>query len=339
MLPHLVQLVQAIDAHTAGIHQIFQPPFQTLAGWQGYWGPRANGIRSIFQRPGSSWSAADFQALYIACWLYQPLEKGSFMIPITQTLQQQMLTDAMAKLPTRWSSHLSEKNARSAGQNYSFLTGYSELLVQYETERGSPIRSLFLKTEGHGSLSLAHMSSYITKSRTGRGNTASAVLHDLATQRQFGIKERAAENYEKPYEKLLSYLKLPKLVCTAEDAILTIFRKLKTKTSPIYNAVIDEIELGVFVGARVSKAQLATLVTQVIVPTINQPGLRQGKFITAVKEAETALLGLAQCLRDDASDVTVAEVPRVFHEVRVTLEVLDTTVQDFIAEIHRWHML
>lgn len=339
MLPHLPQLVQAIDAHTSGIHQIFQPPFQTLAGWQSYWSPRANGISQIFQKPGSSWSAADFQALYIACWLYQPLEKGSFMIPIPQILHQQRLADAMTKLPTRWSSHLSEKNARSAGQNYSFLTGYSELLVQYEAERGSPIRSLFLKTEGHGSLSLAHMSSYITKSRTGKGNTASAALHNLATQRQFGIKERAAENYEKPYEELLHYLKLPKLVCTAEDAILTIFRKLKTKANPIYNVVIDEIELGVFVGARISKEQLATLVTQVIVPSINQPGLRQGKFVTAVKKAETALLGLAQCLLDDASDVTVAEVPRVFHEVRVTLEVLDTTVRDFTAEINRWNML
>jgi hypothetical protein len=338
MLPHLSQLVQAIDAHTSGIHQIFQTQFQTLAGWQSYWSPRANAISPIFQKPGSSWSAADFQALYIACWLYQPLEKGSFMIPIPH-VQQQRLTDAMAKLPSRWSSHLSEKNARSAGQNYNFLTGYSELLVQFESERGSPSRSLFLKTEGHGSLSLAHLSSYITKSRTGKGNTASAALHNLATQNQFGIKERAAENYEKPYEELLKYLKLPKAVCTAEDAILTIFRKLKTKATPIYDVVIDEIELGIFVGARISKVQLATLVTAVIVPTINQPGLRQGKFITAVKKAETALLGLAECLVDDALDVTVAEVPRVFHEVRVTLEVLDTTVRDFIAEINNWNIL
>jgi hypothetical protein len=336
---HYWQLVLAIERDPF-ISRVFQPPFNTLAGWRDYWGQRGNAVSPLFGS-GATWTAADFQALYIACWLYQPLEKGSFMIPIDQRGHQLKVAEAMTKLPTRWSSHLSKKGARTAGQNYRFLVGYSELLVQYEQEHGSRTApSLFLKTEGHGAASVAHLSSWVTKSRTGRGNTANDLLHRLAQNGEYGIKARAAENYDKPYEKLLKYLELTPTVCTVEEAVLTIYSKLTKKATLVYAEDIDESKLAsFFIYPLVSKANQADLITKVIIPTINQPNLEQGKFITAVKKAEPALLEIADCLRRDAQDKTLAGVPRVFQEVRVTIAQLDQALQQFLDEMRVWRTI
>jgi hypothetical protein len=106
-------------------------------------------------------------------------------------------------LDKRWSSHVSEQNARTAGQGFRFLQGYRELLVQIEGG------FLFLKAEGHPANDVNHISSYFTKVRTGAGNMASVALNNLVRQRaELGITPRAAENYGKAYEALVKKLKL-----------------------------------------------------------------------------------------------------------------------------------
>ena len=118
-----------------------------------------------------------FQTLFVACWIYQPLEKGSYIIDFSKNQMKEIQKNYFSRLKQRKSSHLEGNNARSAGQGFKFLKGYQELLIQIPDT--SP-HSLMLKAEGHSAMSLAHALGYLKKLKTGTGETANPNLNNLA---------------------------------------------------------------------------------------------------------------------------------------------------------------
>lgn len=188
-------------------------------------------------------------------------------------------------------------------------------------------------------MSLAHVRSYITKWKTGQGDTVNPFLHGFAEFGSHGIALRAAENYDNPYKALLDYLGMKGTMTTVEEALPVICRKLSDKAPLANKELFDEIELNLLVGAPVNKGAFAELIITVIFPTIHQRGVRKGKFIKKVEAAEPALEQIAAALKEDESDVLTAQVPRVFHEVRVSPEQLDATVAQFLTECHNWRIL
>jgi hypothetical protein len=126
-----------------------------------------------------------FQALFVACWIYQPLEKGSYIIDFTDQQIKAINDKYFSKLKQRKSSHLEGSNARSAGQGFSFLKGYEELLIQIPETSPS---SLMLKAEGHSAMTVAHALGYFKKKKTGTGETANPNLNNLARHHsRFGM--------------------------------------------------------------------------------------------------------------------------------------------------------
>jgi hypothetical protein len=212
-------LINAILANDPQIMPIFAPAFDTSQKWLNYLqanlvAARATNVdvTEILDMPGV-WHSDRFQALYVACWAYHPVEKGSYMIQLTP----QQLTNAQnaaGKLTWRKSSHL-EGTSRSArgGADFKFILGYGELLVMVHNG------ALFLKMEGHAASSPAHLASWYTKNKTGAGNTASAALNNLATGGQWGIQQRGAENYGTAYKALLSALGFSGKVTTVKQVM------------------------------------------------------------------------------------------------------------------------
>lgn len=150
-------------------------------------------------------AAAFFQALFVACWLYKPMEKGTYFLRMTPT-ESQALKKAFEKLPTRKSSHLNGKG-RSAHKGFAFLKGYSELLVQWVPTEGRSY--VMLKCEGHttglGSL-YPHLKSWNHKRKTGAGLVANPSLNDVANREGNPIIDRGAENFSNDYKAFLKSL-------------------------------------------------------------------------------------------------------------------------------------
>jgi hypothetical protein len=281
---------------------------------------------------------ADFHALYIACWIYRPAEEGSFMISL-DGLAPHGITQAFDGLSFRWSSHFSGK-AKSAGRDYKFLKGYSELLVQVETDVGTGVPYLFLKTEGHGAFSLAHLSAFYTKatSATGRGNVQNAALHQFAEQSELGITAAAGESYTKDYEVVLRNLGIGGRLATADEVIPAIVAKLESKAALVnphvwrgsqHRSATAAAQVPGGLNAR--NAWLADLITLVILPTIAQPNVSDAKhqFLAVLRSAGPTLERLARNLRDDATRFVGVYMPRVFEEVRVTPDILDQSLFAF----------
>src|SRR5579871_5654644 len=92
-------MIDAIRTSDPEFMQMFDTGFDSGAKWaefvSGQFGPRepltVNRILDLDQR----WHAARFQALYIACWIYHPVEKGSYMIKLSD--QQKANAEASAK--------------------------------------------------------------------------------------------------------------------------------------------------------------------------------------------------------------------------------------------------
>ena len=209
------------------VKEIFTDRFQKAQQWCDYLLGRYGGhlsVHTILNR-GDRWSAADFHALYIACWIFYPLEKGSYMIPLSAT-QRANVKSGYETLGARATSHL-HGHGRSAAHGWSFLKGYGELLVQMEGGgKHSPEISphLFLKAAGHPALSLGHARSFIVKVRTGHGAVANAALERLAKAQgtmglDLGIDERAAENFSHPYKALLKAMELSGKVVSVHEAV------------------------------------------------------------------------------------------------------------------------
>lgn len=207
--------VPAARTHLKGV---FAADFQTPQGWQNILGniPAGN-VGALLGLGGNGWSRENFQALYVACWIHHPVEKGTFMLALNQPEYYANVKDAYERLlasgdlQSRPSSHLSGQGA-SAHEGWRFLRGYEELLLQIEGENtGAPY--LMLKCEGHPlepgfSLStILHGLSWAVKEVTGSGMTASPELNQLS-QSSSNVEQRAAENFSKSYKKLLKSLKL-----------------------------------------------------------------------------------------------------------------------------------
>jgi len=217
------------DDFTVSTSDVFGEEFRTHSQWLTFichnFGASTSHIDgSIVKR---NWFSPEsfFQTMYVACWIYQPLEKGSYIIDFDQSQMAEIQKSYFSKLPTRKSSHLEGTNARSAGKGFDFLKGYEELLVQIPETSSN---SLMFKAEGHAAASVAHLLGYVKKLKTGAGETANPNLNNLARYHQrFGIADRMAENYSKSYKQLLKFLGISKSreTVTVKDCMLTILNK------------------------------------------------------------------------------------------------------------------
>lgn len=214
---------------------VFQADFQSPQGWKHALGRIPGGnLNTMLSLGNEWWSRESFQALYIACWIHHPVEKGTFMLALgnpahyanVKGAYENLLTSG--ELESRPSSHLSKKGA-SAHKGWRFLRGYDELLLQIEGEStGTPY--LMLKCEGHPlqvgfSLStILHGASWVVKELTGAGMTASPELNELS-ENSSNVEQRAAENFSKSYKKLLKSLKLKSKMVTVSDVLEELHKK------------------------------------------------------------------------------------------------------------------
>ena len=217
------------------LREVFGDDFQTPAGWSRMLANLPGSrVDNMLNRRGAWWTRECFQALYVACWIHHPVEKGAYMIQLSPTHLQNVkdaYTSLLASgaLQSRISSHLSKRGA-SAHEGWDFLKGYGELLVQIEGDAGIAA-ALYLKCEGHAlekGLSIStvkHLVSWMKKSITGSGQTASQALNDWAGYSSV-VEGRAAENFAKGYEKLLGQLGLKSRNTTVEQMMDAMVRKL-----------------------------------------------------------------------------------------------------------------
>lgn len=208
------------------VAEVFGDSFQTPAGWNQMLDHMPDRkVWKALNRRGNYWTRECFQALYVACWIHHPVEKGTYMILLDAT-QRDNVKDAYTRLISsgdltkRPSSHLSKKGA-SAHEGWDFLRGYEELLVQLEGDpKFAPY--LMLKCEGHpmeGAMStIMHLASWAVKNVTGAGMTASQALNEWASYSSV-VEGRAAENFGGEYKKLLKQLGLSGKTTTVEQVV------------------------------------------------------------------------------------------------------------------------
>jgi hypothetical protein len=223
--------VPAAKTHLKGV---FTEDFQTPGGWTHMLGHMpGSSVTMLLNRSSAWWTRECFQALYVACWIHHPVEKGAFMLQLdaggyanVKGAYDALL--ASKALQSRISSHLSKQGA-SAHDGWNFLKGYGELLLQIEGERGGA-PYLYLKAEGHAlesGLSLStilHGASWVKKSLTGSGATASKALNSMSKS-STNVEGRAAENFSKQYEKVLDQLGFSGTMVTVEQVVEELYRR------------------------------------------------------------------------------------------------------------------
>lgn len=276
MYEGLTNLAGAIKNGRADVQIVFAQGFKTKQDWLYF-------IQSRFGSPPTLenlvplWEAKDtqsrrraFQALFIACWVVFPFEKGSFLISLTPNIFEKAKA-GLGDLDERISSHLSKKGY-SAHQGFNFLNGYKELLIQIEEDD-----RLFLKAEGHPMSGLkdtiAHGTSWVVKSVTGSGKTANPDLHNLAKVDVDAriITPRAAENYSNHYKQLLKKMNLKGTLITmhrALEAMLNIsYEKAKKYETPQKPLISVWIRRFVPINARFRNIQFRRAAMTTIVDT------------------------------------------------------------------------
>lgn len=217
--------------------QVFAKPFRRKEGWNETFKHQLHGSVSDTLKNTSDWNTGTFQALFIAAWATKPTEKGSYMIDLSGLDGAQLQDIARAHEQhcyARASSHLGGKG-RSASKGFEFLNGYKELLVQMETIDGKPY--LFLKGEGHTTGLkgvIPHAATYGHKLKTGVGLMTSRYLNALSKAAPDLVEQRAAENYSKPYAKMLKGLGLDanSNMVTTRDMARTLFAATRFKPGP-----------------------------------------------------------------------------------------------------------
>jgi hypothetical protein len=322
-------LASAIRDQVDEVTEIFETGFQRPQQWIKYihksFGtpPDVDSLINTAARWGDkNQSLKSFQALFVACWICYPVEKGSYMIHLPGN---QNIPNGHNTLDTRWSSHVSEKNARNASAGFEFLQGYRELLVQIEGD------FLFLKAEGHSSMSLKHMASYVNKVRTGAGKTASPALNNFARQYPNLIAERAAENYGTAYEALLKKLKLTGKEIDVRTATDKMIKKCRKDDLTTFRALLVQAGLppDTTDTQRYTNRAIGHLLTEVIIPFAK--GLSdKSKFGKQVQSAEDDLLGIAAKLWEDKGMWGFNTTPRLFQELRLRPDVITTGLQAFV---------
>ena len=312
-------LAKAIGNTNPEIMQLFAVPFDRPNKWIDYlrlhFGPSDALTTSKILNMADRWDPVRFQALYIACWIYHPLEKGSFMIQLND--QQTANAEASAgKLTWRKSSHLST-TSRSArgGRDFQFINGYGELLVIVEGN------FLFLKMEGHAASSPSHLKSWITKLRTGAGETANKHLNALSRDSKWGIEQRAAENYSKTYKALIKTLGFKGKTVTFHQVIQKLHTVIPTVTiQPNDNA---EAALRDYLKRLYAMANDNSIVRG---STVFAPLMAAR---SDMDEVVTAIV------RDDQrmDGVDNVGLDRVFREVRVTPTAIDGELRKFLKTV------
>ena len=272
-----------------------------------------------------------FQAIYIACWVHHPLEKGTFMLSLDGA--RSSVEQGYRSLDPRWSSHLS-KHARSAGEGFKFLKGYKELLVQIEGD------FLFLKAEGHrasgdGAVSsVKHIGGWVRKSLTGRGNTASRELNDLVeTRPHLGIRKRSAENYGKKYEALLQkHLKLrgPRISIrlALDEIILQSLTNVGDEARFVTLLAENGFDKNLVNTDGLTHSDMGRLLRHVVIPFSSQSPIARLRKL--VEDAEQEFDGLIHCLLNDLESLDT-RTPRYFQEVRTSPATVDNALRDFAA--------
>jgi hypothetical protein len=317
-------IASTVPTDIAQVQSVFGPNFQTMVNWRSFLRTTLNDkVSSQLGAPAPQWSVRSFQALYVACWVHHPVEKGSFMIDLgaLSAAQRNVIEAAYKKhCSSRKSSHLSG-SGRSASEGWAFLQGYKELLVQYETTKGHPY--LFLKSEGHTtgvSGIIPHMQSWVHKKKHGEGLQASPALNAMANPVSAWsavVEGRAAENYAKHYKDLLKgVLNFSGKQITAREMMKALFQ-LTGFAAPVNFEMTN------------NNQQLGTLLTQYC-NTASVPGpggapLRAGNQITPAMIMD--LRQLAQTLQSDGA----VHMSRVYREIRATPAEIDQSLARFYA--------
>ncbi len=199
---------------------IFFSPFDSGKGWHDFL------VKEFGQSPSIKTLALAagqperyFQSLYIACWVYQPVVKGTFLISYeTLPHSPKGVWDAVNNLAGRWSSHLGTHSKTLTGHSaseverpewripeigvklrplasgrasFKFVQGGNELLVQNIKFDGDQAHTgteytgrgyLMLKMEGHLAHTLSHLVAFKHKGKGKFGKVFNNALADLATQ-------------------------------------------------------------------------------------------------------------------------------------------------------------
>jgi len=316
--------VASAQRHVA---EVFCDPFQVPAGWNHMLDNMpGRSVEKMLSRRGAWWVRESLQALYVACWIHHPVEKGSYMIQLSPA-HQQNVSDAYNKLlgsgaiQARISSHLSKRGA-SAHEGWNFLKGYGELLVQIE---GTHAPYLFLKCEGHAlesgiSMStIMHGASWVLKEITGAGATASEALKQWASFSST-VEGRAAENFSNNYKKLLKQLKLSGARTTVDQVVEALHR-----SAGFSHGIPDQIKRDT---SQLGRAMLGP--QGYIALFVRQRAVLKKNGIEFDEKAEKELTGLAQRM----TSTSTAHAEQHYNEIRVTPADLDfslATFRQFIA--------
>jgi hypothetical protein len=321
------KLADLIKRNDSKMRSIFTKDFQTLDGWRGYLKKNfaVDSDQPVTKLLGTGMTAQAFQALYIVCWIHSPFEKGTFMIRLTSA-QRARVKAGYDKLKLGWrkSSHLHKKGRSAAGFGWKFLNGYSELLVQMEGGGKNTVGfepNLFLKCEGHLMWAPKHGKSWVTKKRTGKGDTASPALNELAKSNTVdGMRERAAENYSKEYKQVLKELGLKGKTQTVRDVAFALYKKLVAlgrgdRLPRLGNHLTDA-----------DPKRLAKALEDILQAFDELDGPDPVK--DAVQKAKRDFKTIIENLKtdEDGSD-------RFFAEVKVTPDKLDKALVDFLKEL------
>jgi len=333
------QLISSTNQHNMKLKkEIFHSKFQTGAGWTDFLKTHLAGGRVVSQLESLNWQIQNFQALFIACWLHHPTEKGAYMIDLRSVAGKNRIKNAISRLDERKSSHLAKGGRTAAGRGFvdirpvkfrwNFIKSYQELLVQWELTGGSPY--LYLKMEGSPINSLRgfvpHILSWAKKELTGEGLTQNTTLRDLA-EKDHRIDSRSAENFSPPYEQFIK-----------KDLGVT-----GGKTATVREVIVKLYQL---VGRR-DKFPLP--------PGLESMGPRQlGAHLQALldrKDLEGGLLykaeldakrpGVTDALQKVAKLLVSEEeqiVDRVFQEVRVSGPALDRSINEFEKNLRSYRV-
>ena len=313
---HIAELLTSGYRHHQDIVcDVFGPGFQDISHWRSFLRSTLNDNTSaMFAASGWRWSVDSFQALFIACWIHHPVEKGTYMINIEDigADQREVLKAAYKKhLYGRKSSHLSG-SGRSASKDWRFLNGYKELLVQIEDTKGTPY--LMLKSEGHTTGPagiIPHLHSWVHKKKHGEGLMASEALHKLASFTPMA-EGRAAENYGKGYKALLKeVLGFHGKDVTVRDMIGVLFDKAN------YDMYAVSLPL------TATNLDLGNALDRYCQDAAGGVQYRIGGRIDDEMIAD--LRSLAGTLKHDGD----VRMPRVFREIRVIPQDLDRTLTFF----------
>lgn len=309
------------------VQTVFGPAFQTPRGWADFLDTSIpmRDVGVLLKRSPAFWNRENFQALYVACWIFHPVEKGSYMLQLGPTEYQNVkgAYDRLlqsGELQARISSHLSKRGA-SAHEGWGFLQGYAELLVQIEGERtGAPY--LFLKCEGHamdGMIStLKHCTSWLVKIATGAGQTASPALNNLAKS-STTVEARAAENFGKAYKKLQKKLGLSGTEVTVGEVVAQLWKKAGFTHAISAQTLANTHALG--------KAMLGP---QGMIAVFRKQAAQLKKAgVSFTPELEKELTELAERMVATAA----AHPQQHYHEVRVTPQELTQALTAFSSYV------